>query len=61
MDGFYEQNDSTDVVFSREVKPLISRMFDGCNATIIACGARGSGKSSLIQVGVFTILCAFKC
>lgn len=37
-------------MFSREVKPLISGVFDGFNATIIAYGAKGCGKTHVIQV-----------
>lgn len=32
------------------MKPLISGVFEGFNATVIAHGARGSGKTFLIQV-----------
>ena len=39
------------MIFEREVKPLIQGVFDGLNATIIAFGARGSGKTHVIQVG----------
>ncbi|KAL7003431.1 hypothetical protein U1Q18_004588 [Sarracenia purpurea var. burkii] len=36
-------------LISREIKPLISRDFDGQNDSIIAYGARGSGKTYTIQ------------
>ncbi|KAJ6753188.1 KINESIN-RELATED [Salix purpurea] len=49
VDYCYDQNEKNDVVFEREVKPSIDEVFDGCNATIIACGASGSGKSYLFQ------------
>ncbi|GAV79307.1 Kinesin domain-containing protein/HHH_3 domain-containing protein [Cephalotus follicularis] len=49
VDNCYHQNEGNDMIFSREVRPLISGFFYGCNATVIACGARGSGKTSLIQ------------
>ncbi|KAL5567973.1 hypothetical protein UlMin_024548 [Ulmus minor] len=49
VDYCYEQNEGNETIFSREVKPLISGVFDGCNATVIAFGARNSGKTSLIQ------------
>ncbi|KAJ8752260.1 hypothetical protein K2173_003896 [Erythroxylum novogranatense] len=52
VDFCYEQNQGNDAIYSREVKPLISRVFEGHNATVIACGARGSGKSYMIQVRV---------
>lgn len=51
MDYCYDQNEDNDIIFSREVKPLISGAFDGCNATVIAYGARGSGKTTVIKVG----------
>ncbi|PQM36534.1 kinesin-like protein KIN-10C isoform X2 [Prunus yedoensis var. nudiflora] len=44
-----EQEARHNVIFSREVKPLIPGILDGCNATVIAFGARGSGKTCLIQ------------
>lgn len=50
VDYCYEQNEKNDLVFEREVKPFINEVFDGRNATIIACGARGTGKSYLFQV-----------
>ncbi|XP_061952403.1 kinesin-like protein KIN-10C isoform X8 [Populus nigra] len=49
VDYCYEQNEKNDLVFEREVKPFINEVFDGRNATIIACGARGTGKSYLFQ------------
>uniref|UniRef100_A0A2N9IHU0 Kinesin motor domain-containing protein n=1 Tax=Fagus sylvatica TaxID=28930 RepID=A0A2N9IHU0_FAGSY len=45
----YEQNEENDSIFSREIKPLILGVFEGCNSTVIACGARGSGKTFVIQ------------
>ena len=50
VDYCYEQNEKNDLVFEREVKPFINEVFDGRNTTIIACGARGTGKSYLFQV-----------
>ncbi|GMN44584.1 hypothetical protein TIFTF001_013786 [Ficus carica] len=49
VDYCYDQNEDNESIFSREVKPLISGVLDGCNATVIAYGARGSGKTSLVQ------------
>ncbi|TXG70935.1 hypothetical protein EZV62_005870 [Acer yangbiense] len=49
LDYCYEQNEGNDIIFEREVKPLIQGVFDGLNATIIAFGARGSGKTHAIQ------------
>ncbi|KAK2653901.1 hypothetical protein Ddye_013757 [Dipteronia dyeriana] len=49
LDYCYEQNEGNDIIFEKEVKPLIQGVFDGLNATIIAFGARGSGKTHVIQ------------
>ncbi|KAB1204842.1 Kinesin-like protein KIF22 [Morella rubra] len=49
VDYCYGGNEDNHLIFLREIKPLISGVFEGCNPTIIACGARGSGKTSLIQ------------
>ncbi|XP_061997251.1 kinesin-like protein KIN-10C isoform X1 [Rosa rugosa] len=49
LDNCYDQNEDNGLIFSREVKPLIPGVLEGCNATVIALGARGSGKTSLIQ------------
>ncbi|XP_034203992.1 kinesin-like protein KIN-10C isoform X1 [Prunus dulcis] len=49
VDYCYDQYEDNNVIFSREVKPLIPGILDGCNATVIAFGARGSGKTCLIQ------------
>ncbi|KAL3524289.1 hypothetical protein ACH5RR_017123 [Cinchona calisaya] len=49
LDYCYEQDEDTGVIFSREIKPLISDVLNGGNASIIAYGARGSGKTYTIQ------------
>ncbi|XP_022159847.1 kinesin-like protein KIN-10C isoform X2 [Momordica charantia] len=49
LDYCYEQNEDTEKIFAREVKSLIPGVFDGHNATVIAYGARGSAKTSMIQ------------
>uniref|UniRef100_A0A2P2KYD5 Kinesin-like protein KIF22 isoform X3 n=1 Tax=Rhizophora mucronata TaxID=61149 RepID=A0A2P2KYD5_RHIMU len=49
VDFCYEQTERNDVIFSKEVKPLISGVIEGRNATVIAHGARCSGKTYLIQ------------
>ena len=59
MDYCYEQNEENEVIFSREVKPLISGVFNGCNSTIIAYGARNTGKTSVIQVGSILLKFSF--
>lgn len=46
----YEPNEDNDKVYIREIKPFISDVFDGHSFTTIAYGARGSGKTCLIQV-----------
>ncbi|RYR06641.1 hypothetical protein Ahy_B05g073951 [Arachis hypogaea] len=45
----YEEHEENELIYSREVKPLVSAVFEGHNSTVIACGARGSGKTHLIQ------------
>ncbi|XP_022737058.1 kinesin-like protein KIN-10C [Durio zibethinus] len=49
LDYCYDRNEGNALIFSREVKPLIEDVFIGHNATVIAYGARGSGKTFLIQ------------
>ncbi|KAL6976935.1 hypothetical protein U1Q18_025722 [Sarracenia purpurea var. burkii] len=49
VDYCYEQKEDNGLIFSREIKPLISRVFDGQNVSIIAYGAGGSGKTYTIQ------------
>ncbi|CAH9111263.1 unnamed protein product [Cuscuta europaea] len=48
LDYCYEQG-KDDVLFSREIKPAISHIFTGKNASVIAYGARGSGKTFTVQ------------
>ncbi|KAL8248016.1 hypothetical protein R6Q59_009232 [Mikania micrantha] len=49
VDCCYHQNEDTALIFSKEVKPQIARVYDGENSTFIAFGARGSGKTCTIQ------------
>ncbi|KAK9021825.1 hypothetical protein V6N11_011793 [Hibiscus sabdariffa] len=49
LDYCYNHSEGNDLIFTREVKPLIEDVFNGCNATVIAYGARGSGKTFTIQ------------
>ncbi|XP_022734566.1 kinesin-like protein KIN-10C [Durio zibethinus] len=49
LDYCYDRNEGNSLIFSREVNPLIEDVFNGHNATVIAYGARGSGKTFLIQ------------
>ncbi|OWM75608.1 kinesin-like protein KIN-10C [Punica granatum] len=45
----YDQDENTDMMYSREIKPLVSGIFDGRDATVVAYGAIGSGKTYTIQ------------
>lgn len=49
VDHCYLQNEDTALIFSKEIKPQITKVFDGENSTFIAFGARGSGKTYTIQ------------
>ena len=51
LDAFFGQEDNNiSKIFQEEVKPLISGIFKGCNATVFAYGATGSGKTYTMQV-----------
>ncbi|CAN1751738.1 Kinesin-like protein KIN-10C [Linum perenne] len=45
----YEETEGNEVIFKRDVEPLLPGVFKGCNATVVACGARGSGKTHFVQ------------
>ncbi|EOA20083.1 hypothetical protein CARUB_v10000356mg [Capsella rubella] len=49
LDYCYEESESTDLILTKEIKPLISSVFEGKDANVIAHGARSSGKTHLIQ------------
>ncbi|KAF8053469.1 hypothetical protein N665_1411s0003 [Sinapis alba] len=49
LDYCYEENEAIDVIVTREIKPLISIVFEGKDANVIAHGTRCSGKTHLIQ------------
>ncbi|KVI10113.1 Kinesin, motor domain-containing protein [Cynara cardunculus var. scolymus] len=49
VDHCYHQNEDTALIFSMEIKPHISKVFDGESSTFIAFGARGTGKTYTIQ------------
>ncbi|XP_074566023.1 kinesin-like protein KIN-10C [Curcuma longa] len=49
LDWCYGQGESICDVYNGEVKHLVQWLFCGRNACVIAYGARGSGKSQLIQ------------
>ncbi|XP_019051393.1 PREDICTED: kinesin-like protein KIN-10C isoform X2 [Nelumbo nucifera] len=49
LDYCYDQNEDIGKMFSREVKPLVSGIFRGLNASVLAYGAKGSGKTYTIQ------------
>uniref|UniRef100_A0A1J3GKT2 Kinesin-like protein KIF22 n=1 Tax=Noccaea caerulescens TaxID=107243 RepID=A0A1J3GKT2_NOCCA len=48
-DYCYEENETTGLILTKEIKPLISTVFEGKDANVIALGARCSGKTLLIQ------------
>lgn len=52
MDYCYGQNEDLSLIFVKEIDPLISGVINGKNASIIAYGARGSGKTCTIQVSL---------
>ncbi|KAK9290306.1 hypothetical protein L1049_008473 [Liquidambar formosana] len=50
LDSFFGQEDNNvSQIFHREVSPLIPGIFYGCNATVFAYGATGSGKTYTMQ------------
>ncbi|GMP50790.1 hypothetical protein CsSME_00017269 [Camellia sinensis var. sinensis] len=50
LDSFFGQDDNNvSKIFYREVSHLIPGMFRGCNATVFAYGATGSGKTYTMQ------------
>lgn len=51
LDSYFGQEDHTvRQIFDKEVNPLIPGLFHGCNATVFAYGATGSGKTYTMQV-----------
>nr|AND01122.1 putative chloroplastic acyl-acyl carrier desaturase [Linum usitatissimum] len=52
----YEETEGNEVIFKRDVKPLLPGVFNGHNATIVACGARDSGKTHFVQVPVKSMM-----
>ncbi|XP_056865461.1 kinesin-like protein KIN-10C isoform X3 [Raphanus sativus] len=49
LDYCYEENETTSLILTKEIKPLISTVFEGKDANVIAHGARCSGKTHLAQ------------
>ncbi|CAA0400185.1 unnamed protein product [Arabidopsis thaliana] len=50
LDAFYgREDDNVKHIFDREVSPLIPGIFHGFNATVLAYGATGSGKTFTMQ------------
>ncbi|BFG36185.1 hypothetical protein CerSpe_224590 [Prunus speciosa] len=50
LDSFFAQEDNNvGRIFYGEVSPLIPGLFHGCNATVFAYGATGSGKTYTMQ------------
>ncbi|CAA0834354.1 ATP binding microtubule motor family protein [Striga hermonthica] len=49
LDHCYDKHDDLGHIYSREIQPMISDVFNGRNASVIAVGAKGSGKTHSIQ------------
>ncbi|CAK9323261.1 unnamed protein product [Citrullus colocynthis] len=50
LDSFFgQENHTVRQIFDKEVNPLIPGLFHGCNATVFAYGATGSGKTYTMQ------------
>ncbi|CAH8363395.1 unnamed protein product [Eruca vesicaria subsp. sativa] len=49
LDHLYEDNESTSSILVKEIKPMISSVFEGRDVNVIANGGRSSGKTLLIQ------------
>ncbi|KAG9454718.1 hypothetical protein H6P81_007622 [Aristolochia fimbriata] len=49
LDSFYGQESNLSQIFHTEVFPVIPGIFQGCNATVFAYGATGSGKTFTMQ------------
>ncbi|GLJ25916.1 hypothetical protein SUGI_0496820 [Cryptomeria japonica] len=49
LDFCYDQEDGVAQIFTREVEGLLAGLFRGCNATVFAYGASGSGKTHIMQ------------
>ncbi|KAL1359644.1 kinesin-like protein KIN-10B [Arachis hypogaea] len=50
LDSFFGVEDNNvGQIFSKEVSPMIPGIFSGCNATVFAYGATGSGKTYTMQ------------
>ncbi|CAI0546608.1 unnamed protein product [Linum tenue] len=45
----YKETEGNEEMFRREVQCLLSEVFNGRSVTVVACGARGSGKTHVIQ------------
>lgn len=51
LDSFFDREDNNvGQIFYTEVSPMIPGIFNGCNATVFAYGATGSGKTYTMQV-----------
>ncbi|GAA0171380.1 microtubule binding motor protein [Lithospermum erythrorhizon] len=49
LDYCYEQNEGNFIIYSKEIEPLIPELINGRNLTVIAYGARGSGKTYTVK------------
>lgn len=57
LDYCYEQHEEIDQLYLREIQPLVLELFEGQNASVIALGAKGTGKTYTIQV--LSFFCIF--
>ncbi|KZV20008.1 hypothetical protein F511_26766 [Dorcoceras hygrometricum] len=49
LDQCYESDEDVGLIYSREIRHMISEVFNGQNSSVIALGARGSGKTFTMQ------------
>ncbi|XP_050912847.1 kinesin-like protein KIN-10B isoform X2 [Lathyrus oleraceus] len=50
LDSYFDQeDDNVAQIFETEVSPMMPHIFNGCNATVFAYGATGSGKTYTMQ------------
>lgn len=58
LDSFFGEGENVGLIFQKEVSPVIPGIFHGCNATVFAYGATGSGKTYTMQVRLINF-CGF--
>ncbi|KAJ0966670.1 hypothetical protein J5N97_023587 [Dioscorea zingiberensis] len=49
LDWCYEQDEGIDQIFLKEINPLLDGVLHGSNTCVLGYGARGSGKTHIIQ------------